>query len=137
LLTFGSSLWLLAVPVMAGGVWYAMSRTRTNFNPRQQKVQAAVRTLALMLLALALAQPVLHRGTDRVSIVYLVDASHSVSAAALASAGERIAALNADLAPDHHAILAFAGDVVTLPDVQSLVTLEDDAALVARLQRGE
>ncbi len=135
--TFAQPLWLLALLGVLPLVWYAMSKSRTNFNVRQQKVQAGLRAVVLVLLALALAQPVVHRGTDRLSVVYLVDASHSVSASALASAGERISALNADLKPDHHSILAFAGVVVAIPDVASLVKIEDDAAMVERLQRGE
>src|SRR5687768_515088 len=135
--TFAQPLWLLAILGALPLVWYAMSRTRTNFNKRQQKLQAGLRAFVLILLALALAQPVIHRGTDRLSIVYLVDASHSVSASALSSAGERISALNAELNPDHHSILAFAGAVVPIQDVATLVKIEDDAAMVERLQRGE
>ena len=137
MLTFANAWWLVLLLVIPPFVWWAMSRTRTNFNIRQQKLQAGIRALVLILLALALAQPIVHRGTDRLSIVYLVDASHSVSASGLASAAERISALNAELTPEHHAILAFAGAVVSLQDIEALVTIEDDPAMVERLQRGE
>lgn len=137
MLTFVQPWWLLAIPVAAGVAWYARTRTRTNFNVRQLRLQVVVRAVVLALLALALAQPVIYRGTDRLSIVYLVDASHSVSASALASAAERISALNADLRPDHHTILAFAGAVVPIADAGALAAIEDDAAIVGRLERGE
>nr|MBA3950208.1 VWA domain-containing protein [Acidobacteriota bacterium] len=137
MLTFANAWWLAVLLVVPPFVWWAMSRTRTNFNKRQQKLQAGVRAFVLVLLSSALAQPIVHRATDRLSVVYLVDASHSVSASALASAGERISALNAELNPDHHAILAFAGAVVPIPDVASLVAIENDAAMVERLERGE
>ena len=135
--TFAQPLWLLVIFGVLPILWYAVTRSRTNFNIRQQKLQAGVRAVVLILLAMALAQPIVHRGTDRLSIVYLVDASHSVSASALASAGERISALNAELNPEHHAILAFAGAVLPVPDIEALVKIEDDPATVERLQRGE
>ncbi|MEX2271633.1 MAG: VWA domain-containing protein [Vicinamibacterales bacterium] len=137
MLTFVNPLWLLIIIVLLPYVWWGMTRTRTNFNARQRRVQAVVRSLVLVLLALALAQPIAHRRTGRVSIVYLVDASHSVSASALASAAERIAATNAALQPDHFRILAFAGAVVPVADAAALVALENDAPSVERLQRGE
>lgn len=137
MLTFGNPLWLVAIVVLLPYVWWAMTQARTNFNARQKRVQAGARAGVLALLALALAQPVAHRSTDRLSVVYLVDASHSVSASSLGSAAERIAALNADLQPDHFRILAFAGAVVPVPDPAALVALEKDAAAVERLQRGE
>ena len=40
--------WYIPNAAIAVVVWYAMSRSRTNFNKRQQKVQAALRSLVLM-----------------------------------------------------------------------------------------
>jgi len=135
--TFLHPLWLLAIVPALAMVGYAMTRTRTNFNVRQRRVQAGVRGVVLAVLALALAQPIAHQSTNRLSIVYLVDASHSVSAASFASAAERISAINADLQPDHVRILAFAGAVVPITDTASLVDLEQDAGAIERLQRSE
>jgi Ca-activated chloride channel homolog len=136
-LTVTQPLWLLALLPALALVWYAMRRTRTNFNHRQRRVQAAARAGVLVLLVLALAQPVAHHSTERLSIVYLVDASHSVSAASLASAAERIAALDAELEPEHSRILAFAGSVVAVADGAALVALETNAEAIEQLQRGE
>ena len=52
---------------------------RTNFNRRQQVPQGAVRSLLLAALAFALARPVISMGSSRMSVVYLVDLSHSIS----------------------------------------------------------
>ena len=91
--TVPSALWLLlAVPL----VWIALRSGRTNFNPRQQRVQAVVRSLLLVALACALARPVISLGSSRLSVVYLVDASHSVSGRALTDAAARIDALLED-----------------------------------------
>lgn len=137
MLTFTNPVWLLVLVPLLPFVWWGMTRTRTNFNARQRRVQAGLRALVLILLALALAQPIAHRRSDRLSIVYLVDASHSISASALASAAERITALNAELQPDHFRILAFAGAAIPVADTAALVALENDAPSVERLQRGE
>lgn len=136
-LTFSQPAWLLVLVVLLPYVWWAMTRARTNFNTRQKRIQAGVRALVLALLALALAQPVAHRSTDRMSVVYLVDASHSISAAAFASAAERISALNAQIEPDHFRILAFAGAVVPVPDTATLATLEANTPITEALKRGE
>src|SRR5262249_27406606 len=54
--TVPSALWLLlAMPL----VWIAHLAARTNFNPRQRRLQATVRSLIVGLLALALARPVI------------------------------------------------------------------------------
>ena len=137
MLTFSQPAWLLVLVVLLPYVWWAMTRARTNFNTRQKRVQAGLRALVLVLLALALAQPVAHRSTDRLSVVYLVDASHSISASALGSAAERISALNAELQPDHFRILAFAGAVVPIADTAALVAIEQSPEVLDRLQRGE
>ena len=137
MLTFAQPLWLLVIVALVPYVWWGMTRTRTNFNVRQRRLQAGVRALVLALLALALAQPVMHRSTDRLSVVYLVDASHSVSAASFASAAERISALNAELQPEHFRILAFAGAVISVENVEALVALEKNPQTIEQLQRSE
>jgi Ca-activated chloride channel family protein len=99
-----SALWLLlAVPL----VWVAHRAARTNFNPRQRRLQAAVRSLLLTALVLALARPVISQGSSRESIVYAVDVSHSIGSRAIDDAAHRIDALDAALRPAHSRIVAF------------------------------
>lgn len=109
--TSPSALWLLlAVPF----VWLALRGGRTNFNRRQRILQAAVRSLLLAALALALARPVASRGSDRLSVVYLVDVSHSVSSKAITDAAARIDTLESELRPDHSRVMAFGSTVAVL-----------------------
>jgi uncharacterized membrane protein/uncharacterized protein YegL len=111
------ALWLLAaVPL----VWLAVRVSRTNFNPRQRRVQAVVRSLLLAAIALAVARPIVSLGSSRLSVVYLVDVSHSVSAQAIDAAAARIDALQAALSPTHHRILAFGGGVRPVPTTAEL-----------------
>ena len=74
--TAPAALWLLLVVPL---IWVARRWGRTNFNARQQMLQAGVRSLLLAALALALARPVISMGSSRLSVVYLVDLSHSIS----------------------------------------------------------
>ncbi len=70
----GALWWLAAVPL----VWLALRFGRTNFNPRQRMLQAGVRSLLVVLLATALARPVISLTASREAVVYVVDVSHSV-----------------------------------------------------------
>ena len=120
--TVPAALWLLlAVPI----VWLARRSGRTNFNRRQQMVQAAVRSLLLVALAAALARPVISLGSSRLSVVYVVDTSHSVSSRAVTDAAARIEALNRDVAPAHSRIVVFGADVEVLDSVAALRTLAE------------
>ena len=85
--TAPAALWLLAVVPL---VWAARRWGRTNFNRRQQILQASVRSVLLVALAIALARPVISTGSSRLSVVYVVDLSHSISSRAVAEAADRI-----------------------------------------------
>jgi uncharacterized membrane protein len=118
--TVPSALWLLlAVPV----VWVALRFGRTNFNSRQKRVQAVLRSLLLVTLAAALARPVISLGSSRLSVVYVVDASHSISARALTDAAARIDALTNEVRPAHSRIVAFGATIQVLDDTEKLRAL--------------
>jgi uncharacterized membrane protein len=133
--TAPEALWLLAViPI----VWVARRFGRINFEPRQQLVQAGVRSLLLAALALALARPVISIGSSRLSVVYLVDASHSISSRALGDAADRIDTLTREARPDHARIVAFGADVIVLEDTAALRRLaahDPDAGQPAPLKQ--
>ena len=118
--TFPLALWLLAaVPL----VWIAHLAARTNFNPRQRRVQAALRSLVLAALALALARPVVSTSSSRESIVYAVDVSHSVGTPAIDEAARRIDELNAALHPAHARIVAFGASAAAIDNTAALRAL--------------
>ena len=99
-----SAFWLLlAIPL----VWVAHFAARTNFNPRQRRLQAGLRGLVLALLALALARPVISSRSSRESIVYAVDVSQSVGTPAILDAAKRIDEINAAISPAHFRVVAF------------------------------
>jgi hypothetical protein len=123
-------LWLLLV---VPAVWFAVRFSRTNFGPRQRLVQAVVRSLLLAALALALTRPVISSGSNRLSVVYLVDVSHSIASKSITDAAARIDALNAELRPDHSKTLAFAANVAVM---DTTAMLRDLAAKSATDQSG-
>ena len=116
-LTAPGALWLLAaVPL----VWLARRFGRTNFNPRQQVLQAVCRSLVLAVLALALARPVISMGSSRMAVVYLVDVSHSVASRAITEAAAKIDTLNTEAKPAHWRIVAFGADATVLESTAAL-----------------
>jgi uncharacterized membrane protein/uncharacterized protein YegL len=115
--TTPAALWLLAaVPL----VWIGLRVARTTFNPRQRGLQAAIRSLLLVALALALARPVLSTSSPRHSIVYLVDVSHSISGRAIEDAARKIDDFNGRLHPGHSRIVAFGANAAVLADTTAL-----------------
>jgi Ca-activated chloride channel homolog len=115
--TAPGALWLLlALPL----VWLAHVVARTNFNSRQRWTQAALRSLLLAALALALARPVMSGSSTRQSVVYAVDVSHSVSSRAIEEAAGKIDELNRALRPAHSRIVAFGTTVATVESTAEL-----------------
>lgn len=114
-------LWLL-LGVVPFVVW-AARRTLTNFEPRQRVLQGAARGGVLTLVVLALAQPVWNGAERRVSVVYLVDVSASVSAAAVERAATWIGDAHRIRTPDHWTVLAFGADTAEVQNVNALSAL--------------
>ncbi len=112
-----AALWLLlVVPLVFLAHWAA----RTNFNSRQRRLQAALRSLLLGAVVLALARPVLSTTSTRQSIAYAVDISHSIGSPAIEAAARRIDELNAALRPAHSRIVAFGATVRTVEGTAAL-----------------
>ncbi|MEZ5315809.1 MAG: VWA domain-containing protein [Vicinamibacterales bacterium] len=116
-LTTPSALWfLLLLPL----VWVGLRFARTNFNPRQRLLQAAVRALLLAALIFAVARPVLSSRSTRQSVVFAVDVSHSVSSRAIEAAATRIDELVNELRPAHSRIVAFGLDAAVVDTTAGL-----------------
>jgi hypothetical protein len=116
---YPAALWgLAALPLL----WLVTLISRTRFSVRQRLLQVTARSTLVALLAVALAQPVWSSRSSGLSVVYLVDISHSIAATALLDAATRIDDLNTQTRPETFRILAFG----THPEV-----LHDTAALRA------
>jgi Ca-activated chloride channel homolog len=111
------ALWLLlALPL----VWLAHAVARTNFNARQRWTQAALRSLLLAALALALGRPVFSASSTRQSVVYAVDISHSISSRAIEEAAVKIDELNRALRPAHSRVVAFGAAPAAIESTAAL-----------------
>jgi uncharacterized membrane protein len=119
-LTAPSALWLVVVAAL---VWVVMRYARTNFNPRQRVLQTAVRSLLVVVLALALARPVISLSTTQESMVFAVDVSASVSSKAIADAAARIDDFIKALQPSHSRIIVFGKDAAPVDDTAALKAL--------------
>ncbi|MGE3275835.1 MAG: VWA domain-containing protein [Vicinamibacterales bacterium] len=134
-LAFEAPFWLwlaVAAPVF---IWWAARDTLTNFPPRQRRLQVAARVVLVFLVALALARPVWNAESREVSVVYAVDVSNSVSPYEIERAAQWIEDAQASAAPDHSAIVAFAGDVAVLDSPEALRRIAagvEDAPVVDR-----
>src|SRR5580765_7884864 len=118
--TAPGALWLL---VLIPLVWIALRFSRTNFNSRQRLLQAGLRSLLLAALALALARPVISTGSSRLSVVFLVDTSHSIATKSVNDAADRIDAITKELRPDHSSIVAFGADAAVVASTAELRAL--------------
>lgn len=116
-LTAPAALWLLlCVPL----VWLAHATSRTTFNPRQRLLQASVRSLLIAALVFAIARPVVSTMSDRQSMVFVVDVSHSVSSSAVQSAAGKIDEIKARVRPSHSRIVVFGRTSASLDNTDAL-----------------
>jgi hypothetical protein len=76
--------------------------------PLRRRATAALRSLALVAVVLALTRPAMHKLSDDISVVYLIDVSRSVSASFVQQALQWAEALDARHRPAQSRVLAFA-----------------------------
>ena len=87
--------WPLAFVLGTPLVWRMTRRTAVGLTPRHLALSTAVRASVVLLLGLALMQPVWHRAGKWMSVVYALDISSSVDPAFVDNAIDWIAATNA------------------------------------------
>ena len=94
-----SALWLLLLLP----AFYLVARLGMTYLPRRVRSAATVVRLALVAaMALAIAQPILHRSSDQLSVVFVVDRSASVSVNGHSAADPWLADALKGAGPDDH-----------------------------------
>ena len=107
---------LLAVPLI---VWVGR-RTNTGLSESHLRLSTAVRGAVVVLLALALMQPVWNRPARLLSVVFALDVSGSIAPAFIDSAIDWIAETSAEGAPAHARYVAFAGSPQAVGSAQEI-----------------
>jgi uncharacterized membrane protein len=117
-----AALWLLLLVPL---VWLV---ARTTGRPRHRALYVTVRSMVLVCLIGALAQPVLSLPASRVALIGLVDASHSVSSGAIEATATAIESIQASLRPDDLRILVFGARAAAIADTATLRRLSGASA---------
>lgn len=118
--------WWLGVLPLAALPWLFASGSLAGLPEWQRHLASGIRSLLVVLVGLALAQPVFVRDATRVSTVFVVDVSDSMGEAALARAQELVAEAYASRGEDDVELVTFAGDAARVAPI------EDAAPVVAR-----
>jgi uncharacterized iron-regulated membrane protein len=79
--TYWPLLLLLIIPCL----WWMQRRTLTDLSARHLQLSLGVRSLVVILIAVAMAQPTLYRSGSWVSVVYLLDVSGSIAPTSIQS----------------------------------------------------
>jgi Ca-activated chloride channel homolog len=113
--------WPLVLPlIVLPYVWWVQRRTITGLSPKKLKLLSWLRSATVLLLAIALMQPALHRTGVWLSVVYLLDVSKSVSPGALQSATQWIKQTNDTGNPDSARFIPFARNSIQLGALDQL-----------------
>src|SRR3954462_3097124 len=120
-------LWLL---VLLPLLWMAAARHHTPLSRSRMRVALALRVSALAALVLALTQPMLQRTITDISVVYVLDVSHSIAPAFVQSALEWMRQANSTGEPAHARYVVFADRPRLLNSVEEIesVAVTSDAA---------
>ena len=123
--------WALALLLVLPLVWMVAFRTRTNLSSKHLATVAAFRSVALACIALALAQPVWHRSTHDISVVYALDVSRSVAADFIDDALHWIDAAQKEHSPAQSRLVVFAKQPAVVADTaaaRGLKVVESETA---------
>ncbi len=111
--------WALALLLVLPMIWMVAVRTRTNLSRKHLFTVAALRSLALTLLAFALSQPVWKGSSSETSVVYALDVSRSVASDFVSDALGWIETAQREQQPAHSNIVVFAKQTAVVGDTDS------------------
>ena len=126
---------LLLVPVL----WWLSVRTRTSLSRRHLFVTTALRSLAVIMLALALTRPQWNSGASDISVVYALDVSRSVSSSFIEAALKWIGEADREARPAQSRYLAFADRAVLVDSVDGLskIPVTEDGSAPGTLNQSQ
>ena len=126
-----ASLWPLALLAALPLVWRLAWRNRASVGRARVAGATVLRSFALAAIVAALLKPTLHRASEDVSVVYVLDVSGSVARRFLDDALGWIAQVNAQYQPAQSRVVAFADHAEVVDSVDAVralaLTTEDGA----------
>ncbi len=123
------ALWLLAgLPL----VWLLAWRSRRLHSLHRLAVAMLVRSLVVVLLAVAMAQPMVLERSREISVVYAIDVSRSVSSSFLGQALDWAGAANERYRPAQARYLVFGDGVRLLESAEQVLSVKVTVEDVAR-----
>ncbi|MEA3401769.1 MAG: VWA domain-containing protein [Armatimonadota bacterium] len=125
---------MLALPVLLGALWHAARRSYADLLGWRLAVAWAVRVVIVLALVLALAGAQLVRPAEKLTVVFAVDASHSVPNAERDRAYELVRQALAHRRPGQRCALVVFGRQAMV-EAESLVR-PDDVHVTASLDGG-
>ncbi len=122
-LTIGAY-WPFLLLFLVPGIWWIQRKSQADLSPKHLALLSTVRSLVIVLLALALAQPVVYRTGVWLSVVYLLDVSQSVAPSAIQSSIQWIEEANAGGQPDHSMFIPFGENSAIFDQLDQLKTVQ-------------
>ncbi len=125
-MTFASPLWLWLLSALLPIGWLAWTGRKARSRKRLI-VATLLRALALTLLALAAAKPVVIESSREISVIYAIDVSKSVAPTFLKQTIDWIRTLNERYHPAQVRYVAFASQARVLESAEDLLALQVSA----------
>ena len=136
--TLSAPIWLWLVAGLPA-IWMLAWRNRGGRSQRRLLAATLLRSLTLILLAAALARPVLLERSHEISVVYAIDISGSIAPAFLRQTIDWIRAQNARYSPAQARYVVFASQARILDSVEDVLAVPvsvDDASVSGALDQG-
>ena len=118
-LTF-DNFWPLLLLALVPYLWLVQRRSETDLSPKHLITSGIVRSTIVVLLILALMQPILRRSGDWISAVYLIDVSQSVSPPSIQSSMKWVEETNNTGHPHHSRFIPFGSNSVVFDTLDGL-----------------
>lgn len=135
-----AALWPLALLAVLPLVWLLAWRNRAGVGRARVAGATVLRSFALAAVIVALLKPMLHRTSEDVSVVYVLDVSGSVAPRFLDESLDWITQLNARYQPAHSRVVVFADHAELVDSVDAVrdlaVTSEDGAGRDDAIDQG-
>jgi len=118
-----SNYWPFLLLLLIPYIWWTQRKTRVDLSGKHLRLSGLIRSAIVLLLALALTQPVIYRSGSLVSVMYLLDISQSVLPADIQAGIQWIQETNASGKPDHARYIPFGANAAAVDTVDQVRTV--------------